>query len=119
MIRYINAVIHSMGFTNRGYDFLDEGSILVIKVEVPDKDFDLIAAAKAASIEYCKTEKGMNYFCMEKECFNWGSFAYDLPPEFCEKHGFKIIDVQKYSGDIVDWRESLVSIEDAYGLNDE
>lgn len=119
MIRYVNAVMHSMGIRNEKYELLDEGSILVIKVRVPDKDFDLLAAAKAASLEYCKTEKGKEYFCMEKERFNWGSFAYDLPQAFCEKHGFEILDVYKFSGQIVDWQDSLASIEAVYGLNDE
>lgn len=119
MIRYVNAVMHSVGMKDGKYEFLDEGDVLIIKVRVPDKDFDLIAAAKAASLEYCKTEKGKAYFCMEKERFNWASFAYDLPQDFCIKHGFTILDVHRFSGQIVDWRESIVSAEDVYDLDDE
>lgn len=119
MVQYITAVIKSIGHPNGERTVLNEGGVLVIKVETPDDSFDLTAAAKAAALEYCKTEVGKSHFCMDFDRFNWASFAYDLPTEFCEKHGFKILEVQRFSGHVVDWRESLASPEDVYGLNEE
>lgn len=118
MIQYVSAVIHGIRLVHGKDIFLDKGDVLVIEIETPDGGFDLIAAAKAAALEYCKTEGGKEYFCTEKNCFNWASFAYDLPPEFCERHGFKIISVQRFPGHIVDWRESLASVEDVFDLTD-
>lgn len=114
MVQHITAVIKSIGYPGGKRTVLDKGDVLVMKIETPDGEFDLIAAAKAAALEYCRTEQGKTHFCMDCDRFNWASFAHDMPSEFCERHGFKILETQSFSGRIVDWRESLASPEDVY-----
>ena len=63
MIQYVSAVIHGVRLVHGKEIFLDKGDVLVIEIETPDGGFDLIAAAKEAALEYCKTEGGKEYFC--------------------------------------------------------
>lgn len=81
--------------------------VLTILCEVPNRDFDLIAAAKKAAADFCLTENGRTVYEYNCRNFNWGDFVVEVPNEFCEKYGFKKVD--SCIGDIVvDWDESLV-----------
>ena len=75
--------------------------------DVPSADFDLIAAAKCAATDYCKTPDGISVFIYNCHSINWADFEMYVPDEFCERHGFKKVSCTL--ADItVDWDEQLV-----------
>ena len=97
MLQTINAIERD-GFEVR---------VLSILFDVPDKDFDLLKAAKLAATEYCKTAKGKRTYEYNCSQFNWADFEMSIPNEFCEKYGFKKVD-SALADIIVDWDEHLV-----------
>jgi len=81
--------------------------VMTITFDVPSKEFDIMAAVKAAATDYCMTEDGTKVY--EHNCgeFNWADFEANVSNEFCEKYGFKMVD--STLGDLeVDWDEHLV-----------
>ena len=81
--------------------------VLALNFEVPNADFDLKAAVKAACTEYCNTEAGRRTYAYNCNSFNWADFAMSVPAEICEKHGFKLVQSGVADED-VDWDEELV-----------
>ena len=81
--------------------------VLALNFEVPNKDFDIKAAVKAACTEYCQTEAGRKTYEYNCSSFNWADFAMSVPAEICEKHGFKLIQSDVFDEE-VDWDEELV-----------
>lgn len=90
-----------------GLDF----NALALCFEVPDKDFDLVAAVRAAAAEFCNTKEGRKVYEGNCDAFNWADFAMYVPAELCEKHGFKMVQ-SELSDIIVDWDEYLVEEEE-------
>lgn len=92
---------------------------LSLSFEVPDKQFDLVAAIKKAATDYCKSKDGKDVFDYNCSCFNWADFHCHVPQSFCIKYGFK--KIESSTSDIeVDWDEQLVNsteIEDFYEEN--
>ena len=85
---------------------------LSLGFEVPNKEFDLITAIKAAATDYCKTPEGRDAYDYNCSHFNWADFAMSVPNEFCEKHGFKNLNSDALSDIVVDWDEQLVNGSD-------
>lgn len=81
--------------------------VLSIMFDVPDKDFDLLQAAKSAATDYCKTAGGKRTYEHNCSQFNWADFEMSIPNEFCEKYGFKKVE-SVLADIIVDWDEHLV-----------
>jgi len=80
---------------------------MVITFDVPSKEFDIVAAVKAAATDYCMTEDGAKVYEYNCRQFNWADFEANVPNEFCEKYGFKKVD--SLLGNLeVDWDEHLV-----------
>ena len=98
MLRNVIAIEHD-GFKER---------VLSILFDVPNEEFDLISAAKAAAAEYCKTEEGLKTYFYNGESFDWADFVMSVPNEICERHGFKKVD-SNLSDIVVDWDEQLVT----------
>ena len=94
----------------------DTRDVFSILFEVPDDNFDLLAAAKAAAMDFCKTPEGRDVF--DGDSFGWYDFMTNVPNEFCEKHGFKMVKTVG-SDEIVDWDESLVYEDDLEDENDD
>lgn len=82
--------------------------VLTLHFEVPNTQFDLKAAVKAACTEYCKTEEGKKVYEYNCNNFNWADFEMNVPQEICEKHGFKLIQ-SDVADEEVDWDEELVN----------
>lgn len=81
--------------------------VLSLQFDVPNAEFDLKDAIRKASTDYCKTPDGKIIYEYNCSYFNWADFAMNVPQEFCERYGFKIIDT--VVSDIeVDWDEQLV-----------
>ena len=78
-----------------------------ILFDVPNKDFDLLKAAKSAATDYCKTAEGKRIYEYNCSQFNWADFEMSIPNEFCERYGFKKVD-SVLADIIVDWDEHLV-----------
>lgn len=55
---------------------------LTINFNVPNKDFDLVAAVKLAATDYCKTDEGKRVYIYNCWNFNWADFAMSVPNEF-------------------------------------
>lgn len=87
--------------------------ILVLVFDVPNEAFDLEAAVRAASVEYCRTEEGKDTYEGNCHCFNWADFDMYVPDEICEKHGFKKVRTES-AEEFVNWDEQLVQDEDVY-----
>jgi hypothetical protein len=81
---------------------------IAILFEVPDQDFDLKAAVVSAATDYVKTPEGRKIY--EGNCseMNWSDFAWIVPNEFCEKHGFRKVDSGVLPDIIVNWDMNLV-----------
>ena len=91
--------------------------VLTLQFDVPSADFDLISAIQNAATDYCKTEEGRETYQHNHSYFNLADFAMNVPDEFCEKHGFKMLD--DVCGDIeVDWDEQLVDESEIYDDED-
>ena len=97
MLRNVIAIEHS--------DFKER--VLSILFDVPNEEFDLIGAAKAAAAEYCKTKDGLKTYFRNGEYFDWADFELAVPNEICERHGFKRVD-GSLSDIVVDLEELLV-----------
>lgn len=81
--------------------------VLVLNFEVPDEKFDLMAAVKAAALEYCQTDDGKRTFDYNCRYFNWADFEMHVPNEICERHGFSVL-ASPVADLVVDWDEQLV-----------
>lgn len=81
--------------------------VLALNFEVPNAEFDIKTAVKAACTEYCQTEAGRATYAYNCSSFNWADFAMSVPTEICEKHGFKLIR-SDVADEEVDWDEELV-----------
>lgn len=78
-----------------------------ILFEVPNEEFDLLAAAKAAAEDFCKTLEGQMIYSYNCDYFDWSDFAMYVSNDFCTKHGFrKVEDV--LPDEVVEWEEQLV-----------
>ena len=65
----------------------------VMTFEVPDENFDVVAACKKVAIAYCQTEAGKyDYLYMCNKNFNWGDFDLYVPASFIEQFGFRKIE---------------------------
>lgn len=100
MIRTINAIEHD-GLKER---------MLTMLFDVPDEEFDLISAVKAAAKEYCMTEDGLKTYIGNCSSFNWADFECYVPNEICMKYGFRKIN-GSLSDISVNWDEQLVDLE--------
>lgn len=78
-----------------------------VACNVPDHNFDIISAAKAAAKEYCLTTDGKTVYSGNCHTFNWGDLVTYVPNEICEKHGFTIIPDDCIT-EIRDFNEQLV-----------
>ncbi len=87
--------------------------VLVLNFDVPSKEFDLMAAVKAAALEYCQTEDGKKTYNYNCRCFNWADFEMNVPNEICAKHGFTVLE-SPVSDLVVDWDEQLVDEAEVY-----
>ena len=106
MIRTIIAVEH---------DGLEE-RMIALGFQVPSTAFDLHAAIKAAIRDYFLTEEGkrtLEYTC---GCFNWADFHMYISDELCVKHGFKRLNTEVFSDEIVNWDEDLT---DGFSLEED
>lgn len=92
--------------------------VLALNFDVPNAEFDLKAAVKAACTEYCKTEEGRATYEYNCDSFNWADFAMSVPAALCEKHGFQMLQSDVADED-VDWDEELVDANDIYDETDE
>lgn len=66
---------------------------LTLQFDVPSKDFDLVNAVCKAATDYCNTEQGRKTFEHNCNSFNWSDFDMYVPQEFCERYGFRKLDV--------------------------
>jgi hypothetical protein len=89
-------------------------TIATILCEVPDKEFDLVTAAKAAATDYAKTAEGLELYERNHREINWIDFAIAVPNEFCEKYGFKKLFADMPYDIEVNWDENLVDETDSY-----
>ena len=87
---------------------------LVIAVEVEDEGADVRHVIKNACREYCLTDEGKEQYDINCRNFNWGDLVDYLPAEFCEKHGFKILDSQAVEKLNVDFNEQLVCEDEIF-----
>ena len=91
---------------------------LVLSFDVPDEPFDLMAAVKAAALEYCRSKDGKETYEYTLRNFDLVDFALYVPNKICMKHGFSII-ASPVADLVVDWSEQLVVKEDVYLDEDE
>lgn len=84
---------------------------LTLNFLIPNKEFDLFAAIKAAATEYCQTEDGKKTYIGNCHCFNWGDFDLHVPQDICKKHGFQKIDALVADSE-VNFDEDLVNEDD-------
>lgn len=96
----------------------DDMRVLVLDFEVPNREFDLKAAVKKATLEYCLTEEGKSVYSGNCHCFNWADFAAEIPESICRKHGFKLIPYQD-ADEIVDLHEQLVDESEVFPDDEE
>lgn len=82
--------------------------VLNLDFEVPDEEFDLMAAIRAAVLEYCQSEDGKDVYEGNCNSFNWGDFNSYISNEICARHGFQKIDSDSISV-VVDFNEQLVA----------
>ena len=82
--------------------------VATITCEVPDGQFDLLAAAKKAADAYCSTEEGYRTLQYNCGCFNWGDFAVYVGNDIASRFGFSIVDSSLEDID-VDWDEQILS----------
>lgn len=82
--------------------------VLVLNFEVPNVEFDLIAAVKAACKEYCQTEDGKRVLADNFDYFNWGDFDKFVPDCICRRYGFLKLP-KEVSDTLVHFEEHLVS----------
>ena len=101
MLRTITALEHE------GMDV----RVLVLNFEVPNEEFDLMAAVKAAALEYCQTEEGKKTYEYNCRNFNWADFEMNVPDEICARHGFSVL-ASPVADLVVDWDEQLVEREE-------
>lgn len=81
--------------------------VLTITLDVPNKEFNTRQAIIDACTEFVSTEPGRSVYKYNCGNFNWADFDMSVPPEICEKHGFK--KIRSDLGDIeVNWDEHLV-----------
>ena len=95
-----------------------DGRVLVLNFEVPNREFDLKAAVKKATLDYCLTEEGKTVYSGNCHCFNWADFAAEVPEAICRKHGFKLIPSPD-AEEIVDLHEQLVEESEVYPDGDD
>lgn len=86
-----------------------ETRAMSLAFDVPDPQFDIEAAVKAASTDYCKTEAGKVVYKHNCRCFNWADFEGNIPDYICEKYGFKLVRGECAEAVIVDWNEQLTN----------
>lgn len=108
MLRNIVAIEH---------DGLDT-RVLTIICEVPNAEFDITSAAKAAATKFCLTDEGRQVYEHNCEQFNWADFETNVPASICEKYGFKVVDTA-LNDVVVDWDEHLVDDSVLGDLEDE
>lgn len=86
---------------------------LVITLEVIYHNIDIEQAVMDACKEYCQTEDGKRTYCDCNCCnFNWGDFVTYVPNSICERHGFKIYDMDYVEELQVDFNQQLVDEDD-------
>ena len=93
-------------------------NVMVLNFEVPDKDFDIEAAARAAALEYCQTEEGRTTYIGNCDSFNWGDFYTCVPQNICRRHGFAHVE-PPVADILVDFNEQLVDEIAVLGDRDE
>ena len=76
--------------------------LLTVCFEIPERNFDLLSAIKLAVRDYLQTEDGKKTAEYNSGYFNLADVVSSLPREFCEKHGFRIMDSALTDEDI-DW----------------
>lgn len=83
--------------------------------EVPDNNFDLISAMKAAAKDFCLSETGKKVYSsmLNCHCFNWGDFDIYVTEEYQRKYGFRVINTG-VSEETRDYNEQLVSESDIF-----
>lgn len=78
-------------------------NILSVQFEVPDDAaFDLMTAISHAVEDFAETEDGDRILAYNSGYFNLADVVISLPREFCERHGFKILDGSR-ADIIIDW----------------
>ena len=82
----------------------------LVRFEVPEENFDLRQAVRAAAAEYCRTGKGRRS-CMSHKGLDCGRFVRDVPNEICEEYGFRK-EVESEELEIVDSGKMCVSVEE-------
>ena len=82
--------------------------VATITCEVPDKRFDLLAAAKKAADAYCSTGDGYRTLQYNCGCFNWGDFAMYVGNDIANRVGFSIVE-NSLDDLSVDWDEQILS----------
>lgn len=93
-------------------DWLDT-RVLVLNLDIPNKEFDWKSAVEAACVEFCQTAEGQNVFKHNCNCFNWADFDLYVPDEICQKHGFRKIDAV-IADETVNFDEQLVDDSEVY-----
>lgn len=89
---------------------LDNDIAIVITVEIPDEDFDVMGAIQDASVEYVNTPVGNEVLNDNGGYFNWGDVVNNLPDDICKKHGFEIVNVM--DADYVVHHDDCTATED-------
>lgn len=84
--------------------------VLTLTFDVPNEQFDLVAAVKDAARAFCQTEEGRKMYIYNCGCFNWADFEY-VPNEICQQFGFQRLDTA-LSDIEANWDEQLVDIPD-------
>lgn len=72
---------------------LDNDIAIVITVEIPDENFDVMGAIQAASVDYVNTPEGKEVLNDNGGYFNWGDVVNNLPDDICKRYGFEIVNV--------------------------
>ena len=89
----------------------EEGRVLNMRFEILQdvQDFDLMEAIRLACKDYVKnTKDGWKSWVNQGEDFDWNAFWREVPPNLCESHGFRKLDIVVIDAR-VDLHSSLVT----------
>lgn len=97
MIQIVTAIEHD------GMDM----RILTLVFDVPDARFDLMAAIRAAVMDFLRTDEGKAVWNHNCHNFNWADFDTHISADLCHAHGFEKYSSDLYADVIVNWDEEL------------
>lgn len=81
--------------------------VLTLAFEVPSKSFNLHSAILEAVKDFLSSEEGKRVWEYNSHTFNWADFSMHINSAYCERHGFSLVDSERYSDQVVNWDEDL------------